>query len=165
MWIFLALVVVPIIEIALFIEIGGWIGLWPTLGIVVATAIAGAALLRAQGFAAIADLQGRLDRGEDPTAALAHGALILVAGVVLLTPGFFTDAVGFLLLVPAVRAVVIRHAARHVIRVQVQRRSHRPPGDETVDAEYEDVTPGSGGGSGGGGRDGKRPGSGPSALP
>jgi UPF0716 protein FxsA len=145
MWIFLALVIVPIVEIALFIEVGGLIGLWPTLGIVVATALAGAALLRAQGFAAMSELQRRIDRGEDPTATIAHGALILVAGVVLLTPGFFTDAVGFLLLVPAVRAVVIRHAARRIIHVHMARRGGperpREPGDETVEGDYEDVTP------------------------
>ena len=100
MWIFLALVAIPIIEIALFIEIGGWIGLWPTIGVVILTALVGTLLLRQQGFATINDLQNRLNEGRDPSVALAHGAMILVAGVVLLTPGFFTDAVGFLLLIP-----------------------------------------------------------------
>jgi len=153
MWLFLLLVAVPIIEIALFIEIGGLIGLWPTLAIVVATAIAGAVLLRMQGFATLAELQRRLDTGGDPTGPLAHGALILVAGVVLLTPGFFTDAVGFLLLVPTVRAAAIRFLAKRITVVaasRMQRGANRrepPPGDQTVDADYEDVTPGSGGSS------------------
>ncbi len=148
MWLFVLLIVVPIVEIALFIEIGGWIGLWPTIGIVVATAIAGAALLRAQGTAALGELQRRLDRGEDPTGLLAHGALILVAGVVLLTPGFFTDAVGFALLVPPVRAAVIRFVAKRVVVVGAQRmaRGHGPhgpppPGSETVEGQFEEVDP------------------------
>lgn len=111
MWLFVVLVAVPILEIALFVEVGGWIGLWPTLGVVVATAVAGAALLRAQGRGVLAELQARLDRGEDPRGPIAHGALVVAAGALLLTPGFFTDAVGFALLVPPVRAAVIAWGA------------------------------------------------------
>ncbi len=111
MWLFVLLVVVPIVEIALFIEVGGWIGLWPTLAVVVGTAILGAALLRAQGRGVLNELQARMDRGEDPRGPIAHGALIVGAGALMLTPGFFTDAVGFLLLVPPVRAAVISWGA------------------------------------------------------
>ncbi|MGF1446308.1 MAG: FxsA family protein [Pikeienuella sp.] len=147
MWIFVALVAVPILEIALFIEVGGAIGLWPTIGIVIATALAGAALLRAQGLAAIGELQARLDRGDDPTPTLAHGALILVAGVVLLTPGFFTDAVGFMLLIPPVRSVVIRRMAKRVIVMAAQSaRRHpgrtaraSPNGAATVEGSFREV--------------------------
>ena len=151
MLIFLALVLVPLIEIALFIEVGGWLGLWPTLGIVVLTAIAGATLLRAQGMATIGELRGRIDRGQDPSGPLAHGALILVAGIVLMTPGFFTDAVGLALLVPPVRAAVIRYLAKRVVTVVTSgdgpgrdgpRRGPRPgPGGGTVEGEYEVVDP------------------------
>ena len=81
MLIFLLLVAVPIIEIALFIEVGGWLGLWPTIGIVILTAAIGTVLLRAQGLATLSELQRRLATGEDPSATLAHGAMILVAGV------------------------------------------------------------------------------------
>ena len=105
--IFLLLVAVPMVEIALFIQVGGLIGLWPTIGIVIVTAAIGTVLLRTQGMATLRELQRRLAEGEDPGAALAHGALILLAGVVLLTPGFFTDAVGLALLAPPVRAAVI----------------------------------------------------------
>lgn len=143
MWVFLILVAVPIVEIGLFIEVGGWIGLWPTLAIVVATALAGTVLLRAQGFAAMQDLQRRLDSGQDPTGVLAHGALILVAGLLLLTPGFFTDTVGFLLLVPPVRAAVLRFAASRVRIVRAgTEHGPRPPGGETVDAAYQVIEPG-----------------------
>ncbi len=158
--IFLALVIVPLIEIALFIEVGGLLGLWPTLGIVVLTALAGATMLRLQGLATVGDLRGRIDRGEDPSGPLAHGALILASGLLLLTPGFFTDAIGFALLVPQVRAAVIRYLARRVVTVIHKRggpgrgpgghpgshpggkpASHRPRGPGTVEGDYEVVEP------------------------
>lgn len=149
MWLFLLLVAVPIIEIALFIQVGGLIGLWPTIAIVVLTAIAGTVLLRAQGFATLAQLRSRLDRGGDPTGPLANGALILVAGIVLLTPGFFTDAIGFLLLVPPVRAAVIRYLSRRITVVAMRtagsgaagHRAERPARGATVDGSYEEVDP------------------------
>ncbi|MEL6767334.1 MAG: FxsA family protein [Pseudomonadota bacterium] len=115
MLLFLALLLVPLIEIGLFIEVGGFIGLWPTIGIVILTAVIGTALLRAQGVATLRELQARLARGDDPGRTLAHGALILVAGAVLLTPGFFTDAVGFLLLIPPVREVAISWLAKRML--------------------------------------------------
>lgn len=147
MWLFLALIVVPLIEIGLFIEVGGLIGLWPTLAIVVLTALLGAALLRRQGLAAIAELDQRLRQGRDPLEPLVHGLLILLAGIVLLTPGFFTDAIGFALLVPPVRAALIRHLGRRIVvaGVHVGRRAggHPPPppgGERIIETDYEDVT-------------------------
>jgi UPF0716 protein FxsA len=114
MWLFAIFVAVPILEIALFIQLGGWLGLWPTLAIVVATAFLGTVLVRRQGLAQLAAVQASLSELRDPTAPLAHGAMILAAGLLLLTPGFFTDAVGFALLVPQVRALVIRHVRARV---------------------------------------------------
>ena len=140
---FLLLLAVPVIEIALFIQVGGWIGLWPTIAIVVLTAMAGTALLRAQGLAALGELQRVLHEGGNPAPPLAHGALILVASVLLLTPGFFTDAVGFLLLVPPVRAGVIRWLAARMIVAGHHGAARRRPGQDpgTVDGEYEVVEP------------------------
>jgi UPF0716 protein FxsA len=136
--IFLPLVLVPLIEIALFIELGGWLGLWPTLAIVVLTALAGATLIRAQGLAALGEIRRRLERGEDPTGPLAHGALIVAAGLLLLTPGFFTDSLGLVLLVPAVRAAVIRFIARRIAAAAV--RGPRRRGG-AVEGEYEVLEP------------------------
>jgi UPF0716 protein FxsA len=151
MWLFALLVITPIIEIALFIEVGGWIGLWPTLAIVVLTAVAGTMLLRRQGTGVLRDLQTSLDRGGDPVGPIAHGAMILVAGVLLLTPGFFTDAVGFALLAPPVRGALIRWGAarmaaaassgRVVVFTSGPRRgpeSPRPGGrDDVIEGEWE----------------------------
>ncbi|MEM9010124.1 MAG: FxsA family protein [Pseudomonadota bacterium] len=140
MWLFLLLVAMPIIEIALFIEVGGAIGLWPTLAIVVLTALSGTLLLRAQGVATMQEIQTRLANRADPTGPLAHGALILAAGLLLLTPGFFTDAVGLSLLFQPVRAAAIRFIARRVqIRTVGEPGPSRPARDTVIDGEYDVV--------------------------
>lgn len=118
MWLFAAFLAVPLIEIALFIQIGGLIGLWPTLGIVVLTAVLGTYLVRSQGRLAMQDLRRSFSELDDPSVPLAHGAMILFAGALLLTPGFFTDAVGFALLAPPVRVAVYKWIRK---RVHVQR--------------------------------------------
>ncbi len=119
MWLFFLFVAVPIIEIGLFIQVGGFLGLWPTLAIVVLTAFVGTALMRAQGVAALQKLQKNIESGGNPTDPIANGAFILVAGLLLLTPGFFTDAIGFSLLIPPVRQALIRAvAARLKSRVE-----------------------------------------------
>ena len=88
MWLLLAFVAVPMIEIALFIQVGGVIGLMPTLAIVLITAVAGTYLLRSQGLATLAKLQNSMQGAGDPTEHLVHGAMIVFAGALLLTPGF-----------------------------------------------------------------------------
>ncbi|MBY6159485.1 FxsA family protein [Mameliella alba] len=118
MWLFLAFLMVPLIEIALFIQVGGLIGLWPTLAVVILTAVVGTWLVRAQGQLAMNNLRNSFSALDDPSEPLAHGAMILVSGVLLLTPGFFTDAVGFALLAPPVRTAVFAWARK---RVQVTR--------------------------------------------
>ncbi len=148
MWIILILVAVPIIEIALFIELGGWVGLWPTIALVIVTAILGGLLLRMQGFAAMQRLQASVAEGGDPRGPLAHGVMILIAGLLMLTPGFFTDAVGFALLLPPVRSGLIawlgpKLAARATFvgpgfgpGMQGQ---DRPRPDQPIDADYVDL--------------------------
>jgi len=156
MWLFLILVGVPILEIALFIQVGAEIGLWPTLAIVILTALAGTVLMRLQGLQALSRLQNSMETGGDPVGPIAHGALILIAGMLLLTPGFFTDAVGLLLLIPPVRDALIRRGASRMTvraagfaRSSQTRRAPRP--DLPIDAEYEvlqdddDVRPGDSG--------------------
>ena len=113
----IAFIVVPMIEIFLFYQVGVAIGIWWTLGIVLVTAILGTFMVRTQGAQAIANLRGSLSDLRDPTEHLAHGAMILVSGVLLLTPGFFTDAVGFALLIPGVRGAAYRYL-RSRVRVQ-----------------------------------------------
>ncbi len=146
MWLFALFVAVPLIEIALFIQVGGVIGLWWTLTVVVVTALVGTALVRTQGLRAMADLQSSFNRLSNPTEPLAHGAMILFSGALLLTPGFFTDVVGFALLIPAVRRAVMRYIASRV-RVQsftmgTQETYYPPASEDILDGEFTDVTPG-----------------------
>ena len=143
MYLFLAFLMVPLIEIALFIQVGGLIGLWPTLAIVVLTAVLGTWLVKAQGRLALSQLRQSFSELDDPTEPLAHGAMILVSGALLLTPGFFTDAVGFALLMPPVRVAVFRYLRA---RVKVQHfemgpRPHQPGPTDVIDGEFEEVTP------------------------
>lgn len=113
--IFLALLLIPLVEIALFIVVGGWLTLWPTLGLVVLTAVVGTALVRHQGLATLRELQRSMAGLANPATPLAHGAMILLAGVLLITPGFFTDTLGFLLLIPRLRAALLRQIAARVV--------------------------------------------------
>ena len=110
------LIGIPLAEIGVFIKVGGWLGLWPTLAIVVATAIAGTALLRVQGIAMFQRAQAGLARGQLPVDEVMHGFFLVIAGALLLTPGFLTDGAGFLLFVPAVRAALGRAVRRYAAR-------------------------------------------------
>jgi len=109
---FLVFLLVPIVEIYLLIKVGSVIGALPTVFMVVFTAVLGAFLLRVQGFATLAQFQRNLAEGQLPATTLIEGALLLLAGALLLTPGFFTDTVGFVLLVPPLR----RRLAGYLLR-------------------------------------------------
>lgn len=100
---FFLFLIIPVIEIALFIHIGDVIGVFPTLSLILITAILGAALLRLQGFVILTQIRESLGRGEIPATQMVEGVLLLVSGAFLLTPGFFTDTVGFAVLIPAMR--------------------------------------------------------------
>lgn len=144
MYLFLAFLAVPLVEIALFVQVGGWIGLWPTLAIVIATAVAGSLLVRSQGARALADLRRALDTLGDPTMPLAEGATILFAGALLLTPGFFTDTVGLALLLPPVRRAALRAVGRRVkvARFTMGGEPPRPrPRDDIVEGEFREIPP------------------------
>lgn len=104
---FLLFTLIPIAELALLIRIGGWLGLGPTLLLVVGTGAAGAWLARREGLRSWLAVQGELAQGKLPGESLVHAVLILVAGIVLLTPGVITDVAGILLLVPPVRKGLI----------------------------------------------------------
>ena len=142
-WLFLLFLTVPLLEIALFISIGQAIGLLPTLATVVLTAIVGTWLVRSQGLSELGRLRRSLAGSGDAFDSIAHGAMILVAGLLLLTPGFFTDGVGFLLLVPAVRVLVTRAVAARIRESAVfvtpepgENWSEHGP-DDVIDAEFD----------------------------
>jgi UPF0716 protein FxsA len=147
---FAALVAVPIAEIAVFLVVGDVIGVLPTLGLIVLTALLGAILLRRQGLAAFGRLQADIHEKRVPAAAIGHAITVAIAGALLLTPGFLTDAVGFLLFVPAVRSFLWRQI---LSSVRIERfeggagpspygAADRPPrGARVIDLEDEDYAP------------------------
>ena len=141
MWLFVAFLLVPLIEIALFIQIGGAIGLGWTLLIVVITAVLGTVLVRAQGIQAMSQVKSSFNQMRDPSEALAHGAMILFSGALLLTPGFFTDAVGFALLVPGVRLAVFKWARARISVTTFSSHPQQPQQSDVIDAEYSEVKP------------------------
>ena len=130
---------IPVIEIALFISVGGEIGVLSTLILIVATAVIGTFLLKKQGLATLSRAQQRIEQGEAPLRELFDGVCLLIAGCLLLTPGFLTDSVGFLLLLPWVRTWVSAQIVPNLIskmkfRTTATRRSN--PHDDIIDGEY-----------------------------
>ena len=105
----LMFIFVPIIEIGLFISVGGYLGLWPTIALVLITAFVGASLVRSQGLQTLMSVQNRLQQGELPAQQILEGVMLAVSGVLLLTPGFMTDALGMLVLLPAPRAAMAKY--------------------------------------------------------
>jgi UPF0716 protein FxsA len=104
----LLLIVVPAIELWGLISVGKLIGGWTTVGLVILTGIVGAWLAKRQGLQVLRLMQLQLSRGQMPTDAILDGVLVLIGGVLLLSPGFVTDTIGFLLLIPYTR-MILRH--------------------------------------------------------
>jgi UPF0716 protein FxsA len=138
----LAFIAVPLIEIGLFIQVGDYIGLWPTLLIVILTAIIGTSLVRSQGIQALTKLQNSFLTMQNPVEPLAHGAMILFAGALLLTPGFFTDFIGILLLFPQFRSFVVRQFRSRIKMDKFNfNHSEKYSSDDVIDGSFDEVTP------------------------
>ncbi|MFV2093447.1 MAG: FxsA family protein [Hyphomicrobiales bacterium] len=143
-------IAIPIAEIWILIEVGGIIGVVPTITLVVLTAIAGTALIRHQGMSLLIEARQRLDRGEPPVSAVVDGAFLLVAGALLLTPGFITDAIGFLCLVPFFRRSVAAWLwSRYGNRADFRQSGFSGPGPRQngtsatiIEGEFTEVDPG-----------------------
>lgn len=133
------LLIIPLAEIAAFVVIGGQIGVWATLGMVLLTAAVGSFLLRWQGIGLFNKINTEMRANRVPGRELVHGVMILVAGVLLLTPGFVTDSIGFLLFVPAIRDLVWRLVKDRIVvqtmstRTGSGRESSARGGDGVVD--------------------------------
>ncbi len=119
----LLFILVPIIEIGVFIQVGDQIGLGATLVIVIITAIIGVNLLKQQGFAVMRDIQNSLNQGKVPALEIASGAQLLFAGGLLLTPGFVTDIIGFLLMVPAIRMLLAKFLISRINLSNIEMKS------------------------------------------
>ena len=138
--IFLFFLVVPFVEIYLLLQIGGLVGVMPTVLLVVFTAVLGAWLLRKQGFATLQRFQASLAQGQIPAYEMIEGPILLIGGALLLTPGFFTDAIGFACLIPQAR----RRVARYVIENQLINaqsgspfQTAKPQQDNVIEGEFK----------------------------
>ena len=116
---FLFFVIVPIIEITVLMHVGEWLGAWPTIAIVIFTAWLGAKYVRQQGIATLQSVQTKMAQGEMPSDEIITGVMLLIAGVLLVTPGFVTDIFGLSLLVPAIRQVLIKSVQQHLVMSQM----------------------------------------------
>jgi UPF0716 protein FxsA len=123
-WVFLAILLVPMVEIAVIIAVGRAIGGWPTFILLLLESMLGAVIVRREGGRAWAALQEALRSGRMPSRQLADAALVLVGGTLLLTPGFVTDAVGFFVILPMTRPIT-----RRWLEAAVARRLLGPFGD------------------------------------
>ncbi|WP_172327742.1 FxsA family protein [Mangrovicoccus sp. HB161399] len=147
MWLLIAFIAVPLIEIGLFIQVGGLIGLWPTLAIVLLTAVIGHTMMKKQGGQVLQKLQRAMAGDGNPAEHMVHGAMILFAGALLLTPGFFTDTMGFLLLIPQVRMAAFAWLRRNVkmqgVYMNMSSTGYRrgPRGSDTIDGEFTEIDP------------------------
>ena len=119
---FLLFLATPLVEIYFLIQIGSYIGALPTILLCILTAAGGAILLRIQGIQTLFSAQQKLRQGEIPADDLLGGLILLISGVLLLTPGFITDVIGFLCLVPALRSLLILRLLRNA-SIKIRSRS------------------------------------------
>lgn len=133
---FLLFLIVPLIEVVILIQVGRAIGAGYTVIVIIGTAALGAALLRWQGLATLARVRLSMDQGRLPATELIEGLLLLIAGALLLTPGFFTDALGFLALLPGLRKFVAEALLTGFIQRRVQPR--RDGQGEIIEGQYRE---------------------------
>lgn len=141
---FILFFLIPLIEIYILIQVGSVIGAPLTIVSVVFTAVLGAYLIRRQGFKTFARFQGKLQSGEIPAQEMVDGFCLLIAGAFLMTPGFFTDAMGFALLIPPVRALLYKRisqsASVHVMSGQAGNGPESDPSKRRpIEAEYRHI--------------------------
>ena len=130
----LAFLIVPIVEIYLLIKVGQVIGAGWTVALVVLTAVIGVWLLRLQGLSTLLRARQKLEHDELPAQELLEGVCLVVAGALLLTPGFFTDTIGFLLLLPPSRRWLVRRLAERLVAgAEVQIRTGRRRDGDVID--------------------------------
>lgn len=127
----------PVIEIYLLVKVGNLIGALPTVFMVVFTAVLGALLLRQQGFATLRRVQASMARGQIPAMELLEAMLLTLGGALLLTPGFFTDALGFLCMIPPARRWLVRTLLDRFLLSQQGPPGGAPPGEGPVTLEGE----------------------------
>ena len=130
-------IVIPVIEISLFIEIGSFIGSFNTILLIFTTALIGVYFVRQQGISTYSKLYNQLQNQEAPIQTMFEGLVILMSGILLITPGFFTDALGFLGLIPLTRVIFIKIVANSVLsRYGMKNQSSD---DGSIEGDFEEI--------------------------
>jgi len=143
---FIVFLLIPFVEIGVFIAVGEEIGLFTTLALAFLTAILGGAIIRYQGLQTFLSFQNSMRGGAMPVQEIFDGFCLVAAGALLITPGFVTDTIGFLLLVPKIRAVLRTLIGKHMeMRANYTEyrggpRPGRGPEGDVIDADYEDLS-------------------------
>ncbi|HFD11082.1 MAG TPA: FxsA family protein [Crenotrichaceae bacterium] len=132
----LFLLVVPILEIYMLLQIGAIIGVIPTIFSVVATAVIGSWLLRQQGFSTLQRLQQSMAQGTLPAKELIEGPILLVGGALLLTPGFVTDAIGFFCLIPSTRKQIVSYVLKHLVIPNTSPQQPEVHNPDVIEGDY-----------------------------
>jgi UPF0716 protein FxsA len=141
MWPLFLFIALPIAEIAAFVIVGGWIGVLGTVGLVLLSAAAGTSLLRLQGTRTALSLQQAVAGMRNPSMELADGAVVMVAALLLIVPGFLSDIAGLALLIPPLRAALLKALASRVTVHGGGKGNARPRyGSDIIDGEYTDVS-------------------------
>jgi UPF0716 protein FxsA len=114
-FILLILLLIPFVELYLLLEVGSFLGVFPTIFMIVFTGVLGIWLFRKQGFATLKRFQDSLARGEVPAYEMIEGPILLLGGAFLIAPGFFTDVLGFLCLIPPARKAIAKYVLEHYV--------------------------------------------------
>lgn len=136
---FVLFIIIPIIEITVLMQVGALLGVWPTIAIVIFTAWLGAKYVRQQGIATLNSVQNKMAQGQMPSDEIVTGLMLLVAGVLLVTPGFVTDFLGLSLLLPAVRQAIAGSVKSHIATNGASTQSFQFHSQGNV-YEHEDVS-------------------------
>jgi UPF0716 protein FxsA len=139
MWFAAPFLIWPLVEIALFVVVGGAIGLWATLGIVLGTGVLGSLILR--NAAAVVGLRGGLRDPRQMIATATKGSMTVLAGVLLILPGFLTDVLGILLLIPPVQLLVTAYLTQRIATVTRPSAHAAQAGDEVIEGDYVSIDP------------------------
>ncbi|MDF1583134.1 MAG: FxsA family protein [Methyloprofundus sp.] len=136
-FVFLAFLIIPFVEIYLLLQIGGIVGVFPTIALVVLTAIIGAGLLKQQGLITWQRFQDSLAKGILPAYEMVEGPILLVGGALLLTPGFFTDIIGFACLIPTLRKKIAQYIIeKRLVQAGVSPQQQAKAQPDVIEGEY-----------------------------
>ena len=131
-------ITIPLVEIAILIKIGSIIGAGYTIALVIGTAFLGVSLLRIQGISTLAKVQANISRGQLPATELIEGLILLISGALLLTPGFFTDTIGFLMLVPTLRQRLAETFFVNFMKNRINIRQKQTRNGNIIEGEHWD---------------------------